>query len=228
MCGATQEVRRAAQPAPWRCRCEEDLARRARRVIIRLACVASRCFWLSAAEVVVCILTDGDCLQSPHNMRIFNRQLQWAMQHCKRSLDGEAVEEASQRTHQSAQAVSLQTSGDVAESDDDDGAVVVGKVEAVTASTKASHDHVHRGVHLRSMCLYVYRTYVRRDRRPSQAGNRASNVSCSTRTTCWPEAPQAEGRLAQCTRAHYRRTPVPYRSAGCRAERLKALLLAPF
>ncbi len=99
------------------------------------------------------------------------------MQHCKRSLDGEAVGEASQRTHQSTrrQAVSLQTSGAVAEGDDD-GAVVVDKVEAVAASTKAPDDYMQRSAHLRSMCLYVYRMYVRQVHRPSQAGIRASNV----------------------------------------------------
>ncbi len=74
------------------------------------------------------ILTDGGCLQSHDNVRIFTRRLQWAMQRCKRSSNGEVVGEASHTIHQSVQAVSLQTSGPVAEGDDDDGAVVVDKV----------------------------------------------------------------------------------------------------
>ena len=49
-------------------------------------------------------------------------------------------------------------------------------MEAVTASTNASDDYMHRGVHLHSMCLYVYRMCVRRVRRPNQAGSKASNV----------------------------------------------------
>ena len=68
------------QSAPKRCRSQEEIQRRARRVTIRLASMANRCFWLSAAEVVVRILTDGDCLQSHNNLHIFTRQLQWAMQ----------------------------------------------------------------------------------------------------------------------------------------------------
>ena len=122
------------------------------------------------------ILMDGDCLQTQNNIRIFCRQLQWAMQHCKRRLNGEAAEEVSQSTHQSVQAVSLQTSGAVAEGDDDRGAVVVDKMEAVTASTNTSDDYMHRGAHLHSMCLYVCRMCVRRVRRSSQAATKASNV----------------------------------------------------
>ena len=61
---------------PLRRRTQEDLARRARRVCIRLASMANRCFWLSTTEVAVHILTGGDCLQSHHNVRLFTRQLQ--------------------------------------------------------------------------------------------------------------------------------------------------------
>ena len=46
----------------------EDLTRRARRVCIRLASMANRCFWLSTTEVALHILTGGDCLQSHHNV----------------------------------------------------------------------------------------------------------------------------------------------------------------
>ena len=45
--------------------------------------MANRCFWISAAELTVHILTDGDCLQSHNNSTIFTRQLQWAMQQSK-------------------------------------------------------------------------------------------------------------------------------------------------
>ena len=91
------------------------------------------------------------------------------------AFNGEAAEEVSQSTQPSVQAVSRQTSGDVSEGDDD-GAVVVDKMEAVTASTNTSDDYTHRGAHLRSMRLYVYRMYVRRVRRQNQEGSKASNV----------------------------------------------------
>ena len=74
----------------------EDLARRARRVCIRLASMANRCFWLSTTEVALHILTGGDCLQSHHNVRLFTRQLQWACQHCKRLLNHEGAGEVQQ------------------------------------------------------------------------------------------------------------------------------------
>ena len=64
---------------------KDDIARRARRLTIRLASMANRCFWVSAAELTVHILTDGDCLQSHNNITIFTRQLQWAMQQCKKT-----------------------------------------------------------------------------------------------------------------------------------------------
>ena len=86
----------------------EALTRRARRVTIRLASMANRCFWLSPAELVVHILTDGDCLQSHDNTRIFTRQLQWALQQCKRLLNHDAVEEAPAFSHQPVQAVAFQ------------------------------------------------------------------------------------------------------------------------
>ncbi|MCP4206292.1 MAG: hypothetical protein GY767_04500, partial [Shimia sp.] len=101
----------AAEPAPKRRKTIEDLSRRARRITIRLASMANRCFWVSAAELVVHILTDGDCLQSHNNMRLFTRQLQWAMQQCKKHLNHEAVEEASEKAHHSVQAVSVHVIG---------------------------------------------------------------------------------------------------------------------
>ena len=66
----------AVIPERKRHKTKEDLARRARRVCIRLASMGSRCYWLSACEVTVHILTGGDCLQSHNNLRLFTRQLQ--------------------------------------------------------------------------------------------------------------------------------------------------------
>ena len=42
----------------------EDVAYRCRRLTIRLASMANRCFWLSAAELLIHVFADGDCLQS--------------------------------------------------------------------------------------------------------------------------------------------------------------------
>ena len=67
-----------------------DVKYRARRVTIRLASMANRCYWLSCAEVAIHIFTGGDCLQSHCHQRLFTRQLQWAMQECKRYLNKES------------------------------------------------------------------------------------------------------------------------------------------
>ena len=95
---------------PLRRRTQEDLARRARRVCIRLASMANRCFWLSTTEVAVHILTGGDCLQSHHHVRLFTRQLQWACHHCKRQLnhEGDESEEVQMMDQQSIQAIRIQ------------------------------------------------------------------------------------------------------------------------
>ena len=61
------------EPARKQQKTMEDIARRARRLTIRLASMANRCFWVSAAELTVHILTDGDCLQSRNNITIFHR-----------------------------------------------------------------------------------------------------------------------------------------------------------
>ena len=68
------------EPARKQQKTMEDIARRARRLTIRLASMANRCFWVSAAELTVHILTDGDCLQSHNNLTVFTRTLQWAVQ----------------------------------------------------------------------------------------------------------------------------------------------------
>ena len=64
--GDAQETRRRSQ---------EDIARRARRVTCRLAAMGNRCFWLSAAELTLHILTGGDCIQSHNTRKIFTRSL---------------------------------------------------------------------------------------------------------------------------------------------------------
>ena len=81
-----------AEPARKQRKTMEDLTRRCRRMTIRLASMANRCFWLSAAELLIHVYTDGDCLQSHKNITIFTRQLQWAMQQCKKHLNNETLE----------------------------------------------------------------------------------------------------------------------------------------
>ena len=76
---------------------DADVKYRARRVTIRLASMANRCYWLSCAEVAVHILTNGDCLQSHCHQRLFTRQLQWALQECKRHLNKESGSDTSKK-----------------------------------------------------------------------------------------------------------------------------------
>ncbi len=96
------------QTAAKRRRTGEDLARRARRVCIRLASMANRCFWLSTTEVALHILTGGDCPQSHYNVRLFTRQLQWACQQCKRLLNDEGAVEEEQSERLPLRAVRIQ------------------------------------------------------------------------------------------------------------------------
>ena len=129
--------------------------------------MGNRCYWLSACEVTVHILTGGDCLQSHNNTKLFTRQLQWAMHQCKRQLNHEAgVEEETPRKEQSIGAVTVRMRtteegvGDAnqpadAESNDDD--VEILDVEACTTSTNISDDFAHRGAGLQTMPFYVYR-----------------------------------------------------------------------
>ena len=82
-----------SEPAAKQRKTLEGLARRARRLTIRLASMANRCYWLSATEVAVHLLTGGDCLQSHQHQRLFTRQLQWALHECKRVMNGEKDQE---------------------------------------------------------------------------------------------------------------------------------------
>ena len=95
------------EPAPKQQKTVEDITRRARRLTIRLASMANRCFWVSAAELTVHILTDGDCLQSHNNITIFTRQLQWAMQQSKKFLNNETLEEDTQQALRNVQTVAV-------------------------------------------------------------------------------------------------------------------------
>ena len=52
------------EAAPKQPKTKEDIARRARRLTIRLASMANRCFWLSQDELTVHILTEGGATAS--------------------------------------------------------------------------------------------------------------------------------------------------------------------
>ncbi len=168
----------------------EDLARRARRVCIRLASMANRCFWLSTTEVALHILTGGDCLQSHYNVRLFTRQLQWACQQCKRLLNGEGAVEEEQSEHVSLGAVRIripvadaeeegqtaggpsgapQPAGDDVADDEQAGGAQNEDMDVVTTSTNTADDYAHRGPGLQTMPFYVYRMHVRRVPKPSRA-----------------------------------------------------------
>ena len=75
-----------------------DIKRRARKCTLRLAFSANKCYWLSCTEVAVHILTGADCLQSHCHQRLFTRQLQWALQECKRHLNKESGPDTSKQS----------------------------------------------------------------------------------------------------------------------------------
>ena len=64
--------------------------------------------WLSTTEITTHILTGGDALQSHYNVRVFTRQLQWAMQQCKRILNKEAPIEDVTQSQQSLSVARVQ------------------------------------------------------------------------------------------------------------------------
>ena len=122
------------------------------------------------------ILTDGDCLQSHNNLRLFTRQLQWVMQQCKRKLNHEAgVEEETAHKEQSIGAVTVRMRTTDDESDDDDDVEVEG-VDACTTSTNISDDYAHRGDGLHSMPFYVYRMFVQRIQSPGKARSKDPTI----------------------------------------------------
>ena len=204
----------ALQPARKKRKTLEDLTRRARRFTIRLASMANRCFWLSAAELVVHILTDGDCLQSHNHMRIFTRQLQWAAQQCKRHLNHEAVEKRADTAHHSLTAVSFQVAqcgGDESMNHDvdsgSDSDVSFDKVEACTKSTNTCDDYAHRGSKLRTMPYYVYRMYVRRVWRSKALYGIESFLFRAA--LCLGQDVHARSRVALHARTPNQRLPMP-------------------
>ena len=156
---------------------KEEIARRARRLTIRLASMANRCFWVSPAELTVHILTEGDCLQSHNNITIFTRTLQWAMQQCKKQLNNETQEEEPEKALRDVHTVAVHVPADDEDGDgsqEDD--VNIAKVEACTNSTNAADDYAHRGSKLRTMPFYVYRMYVRRIAKPSRVRARSPTI----------------------------------------------------
>ena len=181
------------EPARKKPKTREDLARRCRRLTIRLASMANRCFWLSAAELLIHVFADGDCLQSHRNITVFTKQLQWAMQQCKKIMNAEIPEESREQEYRNVEAVSVVVQSASAivsqhgvstasqralseneeESDDD---VDVVKIEACTTSTNASDDYAHRGPELANLTLYTYRMYVRRVPKPRRGKPVASTI----------------------------------------------------
>ena len=163
-------------------RTTEDLTRRARRVCIRLASMANRCFWLSTTEVALHILTGGDCLQSHHNVRLFTRQLQWACQQCKRLLNHEGAGEEQHNEQVPIQAVRIQvpvdddeeehSAGETTGAPQPPGETPAGDecedMQACTTSTNTADDYAHRGPRLQTMPYYMYRMYVHRVLKPSR------------------------------------------------------------
>ena len=158
---------------------KDDILARARRLTIRLASMANRCFWVSAAELTVHILTDGDCLQTHNHCAIFTKQIQWALQECKKQLNKEPSEKEPELTHLKLQTVAIHVKDEVAHNDEDEDAEesdndekvdddFISKVEVCTHSTNATDDYTHRGTQLWNMSLYVYRMYVRRIPRPKE------------------------------------------------------------
>jgi len=157
-------------------RTQEEVKARARRLTVRLASMANRCYWLSTTEVVTHILTGGDALQTHHNQRVFTRQLQWSMQHCKRRLNGERPPDDISQNEVAVQTVQVKLSMELDSADgvpqpideaEDD--VEVEEMSVFTTSTNVSDDYAHRGSQLQSMPYYVYRMYVKRVPRKGRA-----------------------------------------------------------
>ena len=155
-------------------RTQDDMKARARRLTVRLASMANRCYWLSTTEVTTHILTGGDALQTHINIRVFTRRLQWSMQQCKRQLNGEAALEDISQNELAVQSVEVKLSTEVHSGDgvpqplvDADGVpqpidVEVAEMNVSTTSTNVSDDYAHRGSQLQNMPYYVYRMYVKK------------------------------------------------------------------
>ena len=100
-------------------------------------------------------------MQSHNNVRLFTRQLQWAMQECKRQLNNEMPAVDASRTHYSVQAASVQmrmsgtdTAGVIqpaVNEEDSDQEIEIENVQACTSSTNTADDYGHRGSKLQCM-----------------------------------------------------------------------------
>ena len=176
-------------PAPKKRKTMEEITRRGRRLVIRLASMANRCFWLSAAEISVHILTDGDCIQSHNNITVFTKQLQWAVQQCKKQLNHETVEAPAEKLFQNVETIGIHVqserrssacgtdeNGEHDDTMEPDSDVDIVKIEA--CNTKASDDYAHRGKQLSSMPFYIYRMYVCRIAKPGKAKLTSPTIFC--------------------------------------------------
>ena len=93
------------------------------------------------------MLYGSDDLQTRHNTRAVARQMQWAMQQCKRQLNGEAGLEDMSQNKQTLQTVDVKPLADVDSSggapqptDEAGDDVEVEEMNVFTASTHASND----------------------------------------------------------------------------------------
>ena len=179
-----------------------DTKSKARRVCIRLASMANRCYWLSTTEIAVHIITGGDCLHTHKNQRLFTRQLQWSLQQCKRSLSDEGEPEESTDGHQSVEIVGVKVrssrgaSQRAAEHVNGDPLPFEQHVEEevvettmFTTNTNTADDYAHRGTPLQTMPFYVYRMRVlRKSKQMSQQPEEEQTASSLTHTTHWQAA----------------------------------------
>ena len=135
----------AGGPSARSQRTQEDIARKPRQVTCRLAAMGNRCFWLSAAELTVHMLMGGDCIQTHNNMTIFTRTLQWAMQQCKKGLNGEVPDRPTESSHLAVQPVAMLVQPQKAEDDDPEHKDPVHALEVCTTSTNATDDYADQG-----------------------------------------------------------------------------------
>ena len=97
----------ALEPVTKKQKTMENITRRARRLTLRLASMANRCFGVSAAELAVRILTGGDRMQSHNDLTIVTSTIQWTILQSARHLNNETVEDEPQHSVRSVQAVSV-------------------------------------------------------------------------------------------------------------------------
>ena len=132
------------------------------------------------------MLTGGDSITTHRKSRIFTRQLQWIIQECKRSSNGDASSAADPRLADPAvlgtTALSVDliegtpspTTGapqpgapaeDTEDNEGHDGKELTAQIvssELVTTTANFSDDYAHRGPRLRHMVYYTYGMHVGR------------------------------------------------------------------